>query len=142
MVALRGWVPTWQACARSIFTGMRASFLSLLLCLATAGRLFADVVVSPADAAKHVGEKVTVQGTVVQVFLSKGGNAFLNFGAAFPNQSFSADVLAKDTPELLKDTHWLTALHGAAVSVTGTIRLYMGKPEIVITKQDDVVGLP
>jgi hypothetical protein len=35
------------------------------------------------------------------VFISKGGNVYLNFDAAFPNQTFSADVLAKKTLELL-----------------------------------------
>jgi hypothetical protein len=48
-----------------------------------------------------VGETVTVNGTVVEVFLSKGGNDYLNFGAAFPDQTFSGDVLAKKTPELV-----------------------------------------
>jgi hypothetical protein len=51
--------------------------------------------ITPDEAAKHVGETVSVKGMVVEVFLSKGGNAYLNFGAAFPNQTLSADVLAK-----------------------------------------------
>jgi hypothetical protein len=36
---------------------------------------------------------VTVRGVVAEVYLSKGGNAYLNFGAAFPNQTFSAAII-------------------------------------------------
>jgi hypothetical protein len=36
-----------------------------------------------------------VKGKVVEVFLGKGGNAYLNFGAGYPTQTFSAEVLAK-----------------------------------------------
>jgi DNA/RNA endonuclease YhcR with UshA esterase domain len=117
---------------------MRASFFFLLFCLLTAGNLLAEDI-TPDDAAKHVGEVVTVRGTVVQVFLSKGGNAYLNFGAAFPNQTFSADVLAKQTPQLLAGgSDWLTVFEGKAVVVTGKIQMYKGKPEIVITAREDV----
>lgn len=42
---------------------MRASNLSFLLCLLTAGSLFATDI-TPEEADKHVGEKVTVRGTV------------------------------------------------------------------------------
>jgi len=117
---------------------MRASFLSLLLCLATAGVLLAADI-TPDEAAKHVGEKVTVRGTVIEVFVSKSNNVYLNFGAKFPNQTFSADVLIKKTPALLADgPQWLKELEGKAVNVTGTIELYKGKPEIVLTTKEDV----
>jgi DNA/RNA endonuclease YhcR with UshA esterase domain len=117
---------------------MRASFLSLLFCFLSVGTLIAADI-TPDVAVKHVGEVVTVRGTVAQVFLSKGGNAYLNFGAAYPNQSFSADVLAKQTPQLLAGgTDWLTAFEGRVVVVTGKIQLYKGKPEIVITAREDV----
>jgi len=118
---------------------MRALLLSLLLCLATAGALFAGDI-APEDAAKHVGEKVTVRGIVVEVYVSKGGNAYLNFGAAFPNQTFSADVLVKKTPQLLADgAQWLKDLEGKDVAVTGTVALYKGKPEIVLGAKEDVI---
>ncbi len=82
---------------------------------------------------------VTVRGTVVQVFVSKGTNVYLNFGAKYPNQTFSADVLAKRTPALLSEgTSWLTVLEGKEIAVTGKVELYKGKPEIVLTGRDDV----
>ena len=44
---------------------MRVSFSSLLMCLLAAGSLLA-MDVTPEEEATHVGEKVTVRGTVFQ----------------------------------------------------------------------------
>ena len=41
------------------------------------------------EAAQHIGQQATVEGTVVKVFTSKHGNTFLNFGAVYPNQTFT-----------------------------------------------------
>jgi hypothetical protein len=49
------------------------------------------------EAAQHVGQQATVEGTVVKVFSSKNGNTFLNFGAAYPNQTFTGWI-PKDSP--------------------------------------------
>jgi hypothetical protein len=87
---------------------MRASILRVLLCLATAGSLFAGDI-TPEEAGKHIGEKVTVRGMVFQIFVSKGKNVYLNFGAKYPNQVFSAEVLMEKTPALLADgPAWLS----------------------------------
>ena len=84
-----------------------------------------------------------MRGVVAQVFVSKGGNAYLNFGAPFPGQTVSADVLAKRTPELLAGgTDWLTAFRGDEVTVTGKVEMYKGKPEIVITSKEDITAAP
>jgi DNA/RNA endonuclease YhcR with UshA esterase domain len=117
---------------------MRASLLSLLLVLFTAGSLSAADI-TPEDAGKHVGERVTVRSTVFQVFVSKSKNVYLNFGAKFPNQTFAAAVLIQKTPALLADgPDWFTALEGKEVAVTGVVELYKGKPEIVLKAREDV----
>jgi hypothetical protein len=43
-----------------------------------------------------------------------------------------SDGLVTDGPQWLKD------LEGKAVAVTGTIQLYKGKPEIVLSAKEDV----
>ena len=68
---------------------MRSAFPPLLAILAFVGRIFtADIITN--DAAKPVGETAGVKGTAVEVFLSKGGNAYLSFCAAFPKHPLSA----------------------------------------------------
>ena len=46
------------------------------------------------EAAAHVGQTATVVGTVASVFRSKGGNVYVNFGADYPRQTFTAVALA------------------------------------------------
>jgi hypothetical protein len=46
-------------------------------------------VYSDREAAAHVGETVTVVGTVISVHRTKGGHIFINFGSDYPHQTFS-----------------------------------------------------
>lgn len=91
-----------------------------------------EIVVSPADAAKHVGEHVTVEGIVVNVFTSKNGNTFVNFGAAYPNQTFTAWIPSSSAAANVSN------LDGEKIRVTGKIDLYKGKPEIRVMSQDQI----
>src|SRR5205085_6557183 len=45
---------------------------------------------SASEAAKHGGETAMLTDKVANVFESKVGNTFLNFGARYPNQVFTA----------------------------------------------------
>ena len=80
------------------------------------------------EAAKHVGETATVTDKVANVFESNKGNIFLNFGARYPNQVFTA-FIPKDSADQFPN---LKELNGRTVSITGKIVLYKGKPEIVL----------
>jgi len=82
-----------------------------------------------ADAAKHVGEEATVTGKVLSIGTSKQGNVYINFGDAFPRQTFSGVIRAKDLQKVGDPKKF----DGHAVAVTGKIELYNGKPQIVIT---------
>lgn len=84
------------------------------------------------DAADHVGEYVTVVGRVANVFTSRPGNTFLNFGAAHPNQIFSATVFARYAEAFADEFDDLHDLEGKRVRITGKIRLYQGKPQIIL----------
>lgn len=92
-------------------------------------------VIPDTEAAQHVGQQATVEGTVVKVFTSKNGNTFLNFGAAYPNQIFTGWIPKDST--LASDAS-LSALEGKKVRITGTISLYRGKPEIKIMSKDQL----
>src|SRR5438552_2328645 len=69
-----------------------------------------------------------VTDTVANVFESKAGNIFLNFGARYPNQVFTA-FIPKDSADQFPNAK---ELDGRTVSITGKIVLYKGKPEIVL----------
>jgi DNA/RNA endonuclease YhcR with UshA esterase domain len=89
-------------------------------------------VVSPEDAAGHVGETATVCGIVASVKFAPSSPAqptFLDLGKPYPDPAFTAVIFGDDrakfgTPE--------KSLQGKRICVTGGIRLYHGKPEIIL----------
>ncbi len=115
----------------------RFSLFSALLVGWLPARLEAQTatVIPDTEAAQHVGQQATVEGTVVKVFTSKNGNTFLNFGAAYPNQTFTGWI-PKDSP--LAADAGISALEGKKVRITGIISLYRGKPEIKIMSQSQI----
>jgi hypothetical protein len=87
---------------------------------------------APEDAAKHVGETVTICGQVASAKYAgqaRGGPTFLDFGKPYPNAIFTALILGSDrakfgTPE--------KGVQGKQVCVTGQVQLYQGKPQIIL----------
>jgi DNA/RNA endonuclease YhcR with UshA esterase domain len=88
---------------------------------------------SPDDAAHHIGETATVCGVVASMKFDehlKSQPTFLDFGAPYPHQAFTAVIWGSDrskfgTPE--------TTLQGKPVCVSGAISEYRGKPEIILS---------
>jgi hypothetical protein len=87
---------------------------------------------SPDDAAQHIGQNATVCGVVASTKFDahlRSQPTFLDFGKPYPNHVFTAVIFGVNrarfgTPE--------TTLQGKRVCVSGTIRAYRGRPEIVL----------
>ncbi len=90
------------------------------------------------DAAAHIGETATVVGTVAAVFRSTKGNVYLNFGADYPHQTFTAVSLAPTRAW----TAGLDSLVGRRIGVRGAIVRYRGRVEIVLESADQIVPAP
>ncbi|MEO7986891.1 MAG: S1/P1 nuclease, partial [Gemmatimonadales bacterium] len=88
------------------------------------------------EAAAHLGETVTVVGTVAAVFRSKKGTVYLNFGADYPHQTFTAVALPPAQPW----TRGLDSLVGRRVGVHGKIVSYRGRAEIVLEDGGQIVN--
>jgi DNA/RNA endonuclease YhcR with UshA esterase domain len=82
--------------------------------------------ISPKETASHVGKSVIVQGVVDEVHTSDRGNVFLNMGGHYPDQAFTGFIRARDAGALSN----VRSYQGKTVNVSGTIKLYKGKPEI------------
>jgi hypothetical protein len=95
-------------------------------------------VYSDREAAAHLGETATVVGTVAAVFRSKKGTVYLNFGADYPHQTFTAVALAPAGAW----TSGLDSLVGRRVGVHGTIVSYRGRVEIVLRSREQLVQAP
>jgi DNA/RNA endonuclease YhcR with UshA esterase domain len=85
---------------------------------------------------KHIDESAIVTGKVAQVTF-RPKVVFINLDKAFPDAPFTAVIMAKDTNGFGD----LKALEGKDVSVSGKIKAFHDKPEIVIdnTNQLQVV---
>lgn len=94
----------------------------------------AQTKITTTDIAKHINDSVELISQVfgVKYFSdTKGSTTLVNFGAAYPNQLFTA-VIHKDVRDqmLLEPTE--ENLKNKKVTVTGKVEMYKGKPQIVI----------
>jgi len=57
-----------------------------------------------------------------------------DLGGHFPNNTFAAVIFSKDTSKFTN----VTALKGKTVDITGPIKLYKDKPQIVLKSADQI----
>ena len=113
------------------------TFLAPLLCV-IAARADKPIVIKESEAIQYVGKEAEVRGWVVSVTTSPLGTTFINFGGEYPNQTFAGYIAAGST---IAADQRLTMIQGKTISITGTIRLRDGKPEIEIVSADQITGL-
>jgi hypothetical protein len=106
-----------------------------LACLASVLRAENVQVVKDADAVKFVGKNVEVRGQVASVYIAKHGDAYVFFGASYPKQTFTGYIPAGWT---FSGGPWTLKLQGQIISITGTVEMYKGKPEIKILSMDQI----
>lgn len=123
--------------------GVRHGALSLFLCVGLPLGLSLAVNARAADtppvvdvqrAGDYVGRRVTVEGEVVQVSETRSETTYLNFVEPFPKSPFSAVIFKKARPRF-QDTK---GLQGRRVRVTGEVRLYRGRPEMIVDYPEQV----
>src|SRR5262252_7054245 len=117
--------------------GALVGILALLL-FAIVAHADKPIVIKDAEAIQYVGKEAEVRGRVVSVTTSPLGTTFINFGGEYPNQRF-AGFIAAGSP--MAADQRLTMIQGKTISITGTIRLRDGKPEIEIVSADQITGL-
>jgi DNA/RNA endonuclease YhcR with UshA esterase domain len=113
------------------------AIFGLLLCL-VASRADKPIVIKASEAIKYVGKEVEVRGRVVSVTTSPFGTTFINFGGEYPNQTFAGFIAAGSS---LAEDQRLTMIQGKIISISGTIELREGKPEINVVSADQIKGL-
>ena len=92
--------------------------------------------ITPDQAAFHIGEQVTVCGKVYGTRFLNNGPTFLNMGAEYPDNPFTAVIMFdKRSSFSYKPEDFLK---GKTVCVTGVVKNYKGKPEIVVEKEGQV----
>lgn len=86
----------------------------------------------------YEGKTITVCSKVQSTYVTKGDKktTYINFGKPYPNNTFTVIIFEGDlsnfkyTPsEFLKDK---------SVCITGKIKIYKGKPEIIVSKEEQI----
>lgn len=90
--------------------------------------------VSATEVGEHVGQSVTVEGVVSRVYAARSGVTFLDMGGDYPNNPFTGVIFSEDAPSVGN----VSGLTGKTVDVTGKVRRYRGKPEIVLRSADQI----
>lgn len=115
---------------------MHVKFLVLFLALAdqmALGQIKPSY--TDTEAGKHSGEEATVTGKVFSVYTSSGGTTFLNFGARFPNHTFSGIIFSSKQAAVGDVKQY----DGKEVEVTGRIELSKDqKPQIIVSSADQI----
>jgi DNA/RNA endonuclease YhcR with UshA esterase domain len=85
--------------------------------------------IGPAETKTHVGQPVTVEAAITDVHVAaKSGATFIDMGGEYPDNNFVAVIFADDAAKFPN----AGALEGKTVTITGTVQMYQGKPEIIL----------
>ncbi len=92
--------------------------------------------ITPDQAAAHIGEQVTVCGKVYGTRLLDNGPTFFNMGDAYPNNPLTIVIMFNKWGNFsYKPEEYLD---GKTICVTGVVKNYKGKPEIAVDKEEQV----
>jgi len=108
-----------------------------LLLWAIAAHADEPKVIKDSEAIRYVGKEVEVRGRVVSVMTSPLGTTFISFGRDYPRQTFAGFISAGSR---IATDRRLAVIQGKTISITGTIQLRDGKPEIEIVSADQIKG--
>jgi predicted extracellular nuclease len=108
--------------------------LTLGWALSAAPALAQIQTIAPAEAKTHVGQTVTVEGAVGNVYTARSGMIFIDMGGRYPDNAFAAVIFTGDAGKFPD----VKSLDGKTVDITGAVSLYRGKPEIILKTADQV----
>jgi hypothetical protein len=93
--------------------------------------------ISAEDAAEHEGDFATVEGFVRNVHTARSGSAtFIDLDGVYPDSPFTAVIFEDD----MAGVGDVSDLAGRTVDITGKIRMYRNRPEIVVSSRNQIVA--
>jgi hypothetical protein len=104
---------------------MRTVIASFVITL-TAAAVVSAATITPQEAASHIGERATVEGTA-SVYIARSGVIFVDLGGSGRSAPFTG-VIFKDRASLFAG---IDSVSCKTVDLIGTIKEYHGKPEII-----------
>lgn len=97
----------------------------------------APAAISAEDAAAHDGDEATVEGIVRNIHTAHSGSAtFIDLDGVYPDNPFTAVIFEDD----MRKVGDVSGLQGRTVDVTGQIRMYRDRPEIIVSSRSQIVA--
>jgi len=106
----------------------------ILILLFLSQTLLSQKIYTSTEAINHIGEFASVKGKVHQVYISSRGNIFLNIVRIYPDNPFTAVIFKSDADKFPN----IKSLEGKTIIITGQIKLYRNKPEIILNSPNQI----
>lgn len=113
------------------------------LIIAMSATTYAQKEINVADAAKHKGDSVTICTKIfgARYFENgKGAPTLLNAGASYPDSPLTVVVFGESRSAFTHKPE--TFYTDKNICVTGRITIFKGKPQIVVSKESEIVIKP
>lgn len=119
---------------------MRKFIIVTLAAIITSFSVSAQTKITPDDAAKHIGDSVIVCGKIFGGrYFDKSDNkiTLLNMGAPYPQSPLTIVIEEADRKNFtLKPEEFYT---DKDVCISGMLKEFKGKPQIIVTKEANIV---
>ena len=112
---------------------INAVLLILCFLIIASASIAQEQSIKPTEAQKFIGEKKTVCGMVASATYAnrtKGQPIFLNLDQPYPNQIFTVVIWGSDRKNFSNPPE--TFYKGKTICVTGEIKSFKGKPQIIV----------
>jgi exonuclease VII large subunit len=113
-------------------------YLIVVISIIMFSNINAQKTYTPEEAKDHLDEVIIIKGEVTQVSTTRAGQVYFNMGGKYPQNKFSAVILKTNVSKFdnIKD------YEGKIVEVTGKVKIYNSKPEIVLEKKEQIKIIP
>lgn len=114
-----------------------------LLALACSSIVYAQVEINIGDVAQHEGDSVTICAKIfgARYFENgKGAPTLLSAGAQYPDAPLTIVVFGENRPAFAHAPEEFYT--GKNVCITGRITMFKGRPQIVLSKESDIIVKP
>ena len=86
------------------------------------------------EAPNHVGEGITVSGKIIDIYKSSAGLTFFDYCTSYKNCPFSVAIFS----DKIKNFKNLSTYIGKTILVSGIIKPYSGKAEMILTAENQI----
>ncbi len=86
------------------------------------------------EAPNHIGEGISIKGKIIDIYKSSAGLTFFDYCTSYKNCPFSLVIFSSDIPKFKN----LSSYIGKTILVSGTIKPYSGKAEMVLNSESQI----